>query len=337
MKIIYKLFSSILIIFLILVTYLTIIGIETDRFNNQIESKIKNIDEKIEVELKKIKLVLDPFKFKINAKTFGSKFINENGTVEIESIKTQLSLKALIKNEFGISIKGYVIPEYTNKVTGHTAEIARNTSPNRVTFGMEHGNEKFRRDVVKRSYTNELAIKLMKVPDELDIPFSVNNIIGFPGETRELAFDTIELNRNIGSDNANIHTFVPFHGTPLRKMCEDLGLIKPETITRCLTAESQLVMPQYPPEEIEAIKKCFTLYVKFPKNRWKEIERAEKNDNEGNRIYKELKAEYLEKFMPKPDADPHSLSTEPRDFSKVENPYFGDTRNSNKSLVDEMN
>ena len=102
MKIIYKLFSSILIIFLILVTYLTTIGIETDRFNNQIESKIKNIDEKIEVELKKIKLVLDPFKFKINAKTFGSKFINENGTVEIESIKTQLSLKTLIKNEFSI-------------------------------------------------------------------------------------------------------------------------------------------------------------------------------------------------------------------------------------------
>ena len=102
MKIIYKFFISILIIFLILVTYLTTIGIETDRFNNQIESKIKNIDEKIEVELKKIKFVLDPFKFKINAKTFGSKFKNENGIVEIESLKTQLSLKTLIKNEFSI-------------------------------------------------------------------------------------------------------------------------------------------------------------------------------------------------------------------------------------------
>ena len=56
----------------------------------------------------------------------------------------------------------------------------------RVTFGMEHGNEKFRRDVVKRNYTNELAIKLMKVPDELDIPFSVNNIIGFPGKLENL-------------------------------------------------------------------------------------------------------------------------------------------------------
>ena len=207
----------------------------------------------------------------------------------------------------------------------------------RISFGVEHGNEEFRKKILDRRWKNKDILEKLKIPKKYGIQFSVNNITGFPTETKKLAFDTIELNRYIDADNANIYAFVPFHGTPLRKMCEDLGLIKPETITRCLTAESQLVMPQYPPEEIEAIKKCFTLYVKFPKNRWKEIERAEKNDNEGNRIYKELKAEYLEKFMPKPDADPHSLSTEPRDFSKVENPYFGDTGNSNKSLVDEMN
>ena len=76
-----------------------------------------------------------------------------------------------------------------------------------------------------------------------------------------------------------------------------MGLIKPETITKCLTAESQLNQPQYPPHEIEEIKKCFSLYVKFPKNRWKEIER-EKNDDEGNRIYNNLKAEYLENTCP---------------------------------------
>ena len=64
-------------------------------------------------------------------------------------------------------------------------------------------------------------------------------------------------------------------------------------------------MPQYPRHEIEEIKKCFTMYIKFPKDRWKEIERAEKNDKEGNKIYNELKKEYLEKYMPKPDADPH--------------------------------
>ena len=39
---------------------------------------------------------------------------------------------------------------------------------------------------------------------------------------------------------------------------------------------------------------------------------------EGNKIYKELKEEYLVKYMPKPDADPHGGQ---EDFKDVENPY----------------
>ena len=55
----------------------------------------------------------------------------------------------------------------------------------------------------------------------------------------------IELNRHIEADNANIYTFVPFHGTPLRKMCEDLGLIKPETITKCITQNPSIIIEFY--------------------------------------------------------------------------------------------
>ncbi|MBD1162813.1 hypothetical protein IDG48_04565 [Pelagibacterales bacterium SAG-MED12] len=102
MKIILKIFISIILILLIITTYLSIIGIETDRFNNQIKDKIKSIDEKTVIQLKKIKLVLDPFKLKINIKTIGSKLINQNGTVEIESLKTQISIKSLIENKFSI-------------------------------------------------------------------------------------------------------------------------------------------------------------------------------------------------------------------------------------------
>ena len=102
MKIILKIFLSIILIFLIITAYLSTIGIETDRFNSQIKDKIKSIDEKTEIELKKIKLVLDPFKLKINIKTIGSKLINQNGTVEIESLKTQISIKSLIENKFSI-------------------------------------------------------------------------------------------------------------------------------------------------------------------------------------------------------------------------------------------
>tara|TARA_Y100000741_G_scaffold305166_1_gene247349 strand:+ start:18 stop:986 length:969 start_codon:yes stop_codon:yes gene_type:complete len=202
-------------------------------------------------------------------------------------------------------------------ITDYNIKKLSKVGLHRISFGVEHGNEEFRARILDRRWKNKDIIEKLKIPKKYDVQFSVNNITGFPTETKKIAFDTIELNRSISADNYNIYSFVPFHGTPLRKMCEDMGLIKPETITKCLTNKSQLVMPQYPPHEIEEIKKCFVLYVKFPKSRWKEIERAEKNDSEGNKIYDELKKEFLEKYMPKPDDDPHSKV----DFSTVENPY----------------
>ena len=192
------------------------------------------------------------------------------------------------------------------------------------------GNEEFRKRILDRRWKNKDIIAKLKIPNKYDIQYSVNNITGFPTETKKLAFDTIELNRNIDAANYNIYSFVPFHGTPLRKLCEELGLIEHDTITKCLTSDTILDMPQFPPEEIEAIKKCFVLYVKFPKNRWKEIERAEKNDQEGNRIYANLKEEYLEKYMPKPEADPHG--TTPHSPKINENPYCIPTPEDNQII-----
>ncbi len=223
-------------------------------------------------------------------------------------------------------------------VNDHNMKRLKSVGLHRISFGVEHGNEEFRKKILDRRWKNPDILEKLKIPKKYGIAFSVNNITGFPTETKKLAFDTIELNRHIDADNANIYAFVPFHGTPLRKMCEDLGLIKPETITKCLTAESQLNMPQYPPHEIEEIKKCFALYVKFPKTRWKEIERAEKNDKEGNKIYKDLKKEYLEKYMPKPDADPHSLTTGPERFQSMDSLMYGGINDEKKKgYADEMN
>ena len=87
----------------------------------------------------------------------------------------------------------------------------------RVSFGVEHGNEEFRKRILDRRWKNKDIIEKLKIPKKYGISFSVNNITGFPTETKKLAFDTIELNRHIDADNANIYAFVPFHGTPLRK------------------------------------------------------------------------------------------------------------------------
>ena len=125
----------------------------------------------------------------------------------------------------------------------------------------------------------------------------MNNITGFPTETRELAMDTVELNRHIESHNQNLYSFVPFHGTPLRKLCEEMELVTPDTITKALTDKPMLVQKQYSPEEIEGLQKCFVYYVKMPKDRWKDIEKAEASTPEGQKIFDELKQEYTEKYL----------------------------------------
>lgn len=167
----------------------------------------------------------------------------------------------------------------------------------RMGFGVEHGNEDFRINVLKRKVKNATIIENIQKLKNCNLSFSVNNIIGFPTETRKLAMDTVELNRHIPSDSANAYTYSPFHGTPLREMAEELGYIDKGLIASSLSKMSLLNMPQFPPEAIEGLRRCFVLHVKMPKQRSKDIEKAEKLTPEGDCIWHELRQECIEKYM----------------------------------------
>ena len=91
--------SIVLGIFVLLITYLSTVGIETEKFNNQIQNLIKQKNDKFDTSLKKIKLTLDPLNFKFNAKTIDAKITFNNKPIELEYIQTQISLNSLIKNQ----------------------------------------------------------------------------------------------------------------------------------------------------------------------------------------------------------------------------------------------
>ncbi|MBI5197155.1 MAG: B12-binding domain-containing radical SAM protein [Nitrospirae bacterium] len=175
----------------------------------------------------------------------------------------------------------------------------------RAAFGVEHGNPGFREEILSRKVSNDVIVKNINILHELGIPFSVNNIMGFPRETRELAFDTIELNRHIYSDGMNAYSFTPFHGVPLRPLAEELGYVQKGDIARSLTKPTMLRMPHWSKEEIEGLRRCFVLYVKLPKSRWHEVEPAEKLTPEGDRIWEELRLEVLNHYMNWGDRDHH--------------------------------
>jgi len=83
----------------LLIIYLSTVGFETDKFNNQIQNLVKQKNDKFDTSLKKIKLTLDPLNFKINAKTIDAKITSIGKPIELEYIKTQISLNSLIKSQ----------------------------------------------------------------------------------------------------------------------------------------------------------------------------------------------------------------------------------------------
>ncbi|MBA7585787.1 hypothetical protein ES708_27776 [subsurface metagenome] len=72
-------------------------------------------------------------------------------------------------------------------------------------------------------------------------------------------------------------------------------------------------MPQFPKKEVQAIVKTFNMYVKFPESRWPDIKKAEEDSPEGQKIYKELKQEFMDKFF---DVKKQAIKGESSDVRK---------------------
>ena len=58
---IFKYFLLLIGFLISLIIYLSIVGIETDKFNQQIKDTVVKSDSNLDVSLKKVKLILDPF------------------------------------------------------------------------------------------------------------------------------------------------------------------------------------------------------------------------------------------------------------------------------------
>ena len=99
-KNIIKFLSTFSVLLILIISYLSLVGLNTKKFNNQIKEKVTQINKNLEIELKKIKLTLDPFNFKINAKTVGVNILYKKKPLELEYIKTQISLISLLKKKF---------------------------------------------------------------------------------------------------------------------------------------------------------------------------------------------------------------------------------------------
>ena len=85
------------------ISYFSIIGFETKKFNSLIKSNLKNIDKQIDIKLNDVKIVLDPFNLNLDIKTLGPNILYNNNLIELESVKTQISLSSIIDKKISSS------------------------------------------------------------------------------------------------------------------------------------------------------------------------------------------------------------------------------------------
>ncbi|MBI5701753.1 B12-binding domain-containing radical SAM protein [Candidatus Saganbacteria bacterium] len=162
----------------------------------------------------------------------------------------------------------------------------------RMSFGIESGNEDFRRKNLNRNITNEKLLHCFDIIDQSGVAYSINCMIGFPFETREMVFDTIRLAKKIkGYDSLTVSIFTPYRGTILRQKAIEAGWLDPEAQTIHTTATSLLNMPHFTARQIDGLMRTFPLYVEFDEFDWPEIEKAELSEPGGEEIlvrYSEL-------------------------------------------------
>lgn len=199
--------------------------------------------------------------------------------------------------EFCERYNSYGLPFWFNTrpedIDEEKAMLVKGSGCHRISIGIEHGNEEFRRKALRRYGGNERIAKTADILRDYALPFSVNIIIGYPEETREMVFDSVEIVRRAKPDSVSVFVFNPYHGTELRDICLKKGYIDEDLIAEDFFQTEYLLKGNtLSKDEVLGLVRTFPLYVDFPKSEYSRIKVAERFDNEGNRVFEELKKEF---------------------------------------------
>lgn len=211
-------------------------------------------------------------------------------------------------DEFSEFYQDYRIPFWMNTraetINEHTAEHLAKMNCLRFNIGIEHGNETFRKDVLKRKVSNKGIVRAFEIAAGYADQYTcvANSIIGLPTETPELAFDSIQLNCQLPDEivSAGAFIFAPYHGAPLRGLAVEKKYISPDLIctdSSNTAGGSLLKMPGFTAEQIQGFFRTFSLYVKLPRSKWPLIDKARQFTDEGNKIFRQLSEEYSRTYL----------------------------------------
>jgi len=93
-----------------------------------------------------------------------------------------------------------------------------------VSMAVESGCPEIRQ-VLGRPMSDEAIIEAFDRVASFGIGTTAINMVGLPGETEEMIWQTIRLNRRINPNDTRANVFYPYRGTTLGDMCFENGLV----------------------------------------------------------------------------------------------------------------
>jgi len=146
---------------------------------------------------------------------------------------------------------------------------------NLAFIGAESGNDRVLKEVINKGATKQDCTNAVTISKKYNLNIGLSFIIGFPGETREEMFDTLEyiyeLTKIYPSANIDLHIFKAYPGTPLYYDALAAGLEKTEKLEDWADerhyqehADSPWVEDQ---KELENIRDVFSLFILLNKKR----------------------------------------------------------------------
>ena len=133
-----------------------------------------------------------------------------------------------------------------------------------VFFGIESGNEVIRNDVLKKRISNAQIIRAGQLLRKYRIKFKTYNVLGFPGETVETAFETVHLNQKVKSDYPWCALLQPYPRTEIYEQLKAQHMIPAQFSLDDIHTSFFLDTVVVKDKELVNLQKLFFYAVKFP-------------------------------------------------------------------------
>lgn len=107
-----------------------------------------------------------------------------------------------------------------------TVKLMKDAGCERVDYGIEHGDEWIRKNVLKRNMSDQIIIENGKLFNKFGIRVQTTNLIGVPYETVDTAFKTIDINRHVKPELAKCTILQPYPGTKINEYALQNGFLE---------------------------------------------------------------------------------------------------------------